>query len=80
LNANELNLIRPERFVSGETPVRAMVRYRANPARAFAAIGDGDTLRLRFDDPQRAVSPGQLVALLDAATHEVLGAATIASS
>ena len=80
LNANELNLIRPERFVSGETPVRAMVRYRANPARAFAAIADGDTLRLRFDDPQRAVSPGQLVALLDVATDEVLGAATIASS
>ena len=79
LDADELNLIRPERF-DGETPVRAMIRYRAAPARAVATVGDDGSLRLRFDEPQRAVAPGQLVALLDAATDEVLGAATILST
>jgi tRNA-uridine 2-sulfurtransferase len=76
LRADELNLIRPERF-SGETLVRAMIRYRAAPASAVATVGDDGSLRLRFDEPQRAVAPGQLVALLDPATDEVLGAATI---
>jgi tRNA U34 2-thiouridine synthase MnmA/TrmU len=46
------------------------------PARAAAMVRDGQ-LHLRFDEPQRAVAPGQLVALLDPATDEVLGAATI---
>lgn len=75
LEAGELNLIRAERF-SGETPVRAMIRYHAAPARAVATIRD-ERLHLRFDAPQRAIAPGQLVALLDPATDEVLGAATI---
>jgi tRNA-specific 2-thiouridylase len=77
LHAGELNLIRPERFASEETPVRAMIRYRAAPAPAFATIADAGRLRLRFEKAQRAVSPGQLVALLDATTDEVLAAATI---
>ncbi len=76
LEADALNLIRPERFASDETAVRAMIRYRAAPAPAVATV-DGDRLRLRFERPQRAISPGQLVALLDPATDEVLGAATI---
>ncbi|MGA8577005.1 MAG: tRNA 2-thiouridine(34) synthase MnmA [Candidatus Cybelea sp.] len=79
LAANEVNLIAPERFGGNETPVRAMVRYRATPATAFAAVRDGE-LRLRFEKPQRAVTPGQLVALLDPATEEVLGAATITAA
>ena len=79
LMAGELNMIRPERFSRDATPVRAMIRYRAAPAPALATIcGDG-TLSLRFERPQRAISPGQLVALLDPATDEVLGAATIAT-
>jgi tRNA-specific 2-thiouridylase len=80
LVANELNLIRPERFAGTETPVRAMIRYRAAPARASATIGENATLRLRFERPQRAVSPGQLVALLDTNSDEVLAAATITLS
>ncbi|MEO6836127.1 MAG: tRNA 2-thiouridine(34) synthase MnmA [Candidatus Tumulicola sp.] len=77
VKADALNLIRPEHFNAGETTVLAMVRYRANPARAHARVGAGGTLELRFDDPQRAVAPGQLVALLDLHGSEVLGAATI---
>ncbi len=80
LSANELNLIRPERFRGGEAAVRAMIRYRATPVAALATIEDGGTLNLRFEQPQRAVTPGQLVALLDPTTDEVFGAATIATS
>ena len=77
LVADELNLIRPERFDAGTTLVRAMTRYRspAVPARATVA-GDG-TLTLVFEQPQRAVAPGQLVALFDPGDDEVLGAGTI---
>lgn len=78
LQANEVNLIRPERFAGAdEVPVRAMIRYRATPARALASIDGDGVLRLRFEEAQRAVSPGQLVALLDRETDEVLGGATI---
>jgi tRNA-specific 2-thiouridylase len=80
LHADELNLIRPERFANGETAVLAMVRYRATPARAVANVGDDGTLALRFERAQRAIAPGQLVALLDLDGSEVLGAATILMS
>lgn len=77
VQADALNLIRPERFADGETSVLAMIRYRATPARARARSGAGGTLTLRFDEPQRAIAPGQLVALFDLDGREVLGAATI---
>jgi tRNA-specific 2-thiouridylase len=76
LIADELNLIRPERFVAERTPVLSMVRYRATPARALASVR-ASVLELEFEEPLRAVSPGQLVALFDDAGEEVLGAATI---
>jgi tRNA-specific 2-thiouridylase len=78
LVADRLNLIRPERFGADGTPVRAMIRYRATPVSARATVM-GDRLALRFAKPQRAVAPGQLVALLDEDGEEVLGAATIES-
>jgi tRNA-specific 2-thiouridylase len=79
LVADEVNLIRPERFEAGDVPVRAMVRYRATPARALATLGADGLLRLRFEDAQRAISPGQLVALIDPTSDEVLAAATISN-
>ncbi len=78
LVADEVNLIRPERFAKSQ-PVLAMVRYRATPAPAIAHV-EAEELHLRFDEPLRAVTPGQLVALLDSAGEEVLGAATIRSA
>jgi len=78
LVAREVSLIRPERLRERQTPVRAMIRYRAAPVAAQASI-DGDRLELAFEAPQRAVAPGQLVALLDCGTDEVLGGATIAA-
>ncbi|MGZ3507395.1 MAG: tRNA 2-thiouridine(34) synthase MnmA [Vulcanimicrobiaceae bacterium] len=80
LRANELNLIRPECFRGRETPVLAMVRYRAMPTPARANLNDDGTLDLAFDEPQRAVAPGQLVALFDEGNEEVLGAATITAA
>ncbi len=79
LTANEVNLIRPERFATGPISVLAMVRYRARPAEALASY-DGDMLTLRFAEPQRAITPGQLVAAYDLDGREVLGAATIRSA
>ena len=79
LIANEVNLIRPERFADGRAPVLAMVRYRSTPVPALASVR-GDSLELEFERPQRAVSPGQLVALFDRESEEVLGAATISAA
>jgi tRNA-specific 2-thiouridylase len=77
LVADEVNLIRPERFGGGRARVLAMTRYRAKLVAATALLADGETLRLEFDAPHRAVTPGQLVALFDSAGVEVIGAATI---
>ena len=79
LLANEVNLIRADRFKNDRTPVLAMIRYRATPVAALASVR-GDTLEVEFERPQRAVSPGQLVALFDRDTEEVLGAATISAA
>jgi tRNA-specific 2-thiouridylase len=78
LVASEVNLIRPERFAAGPVRVRAMTRYRAplNGALAEYDAAAGE-LRLRFESPERAVAPGQLVALYAESGDEVLGAATI---
>jgi tRNA-uridine 2-sulfurtransferase len=76
LVADEVNLIRPERFAGGATEVLAMTRYRSVPVAARATL-EGETLRLAFEGLHRSVTPGQLVALFDPAGDEVLGAATI---
>jgi tRNA-specific 2-thiouridylase len=77
LIADELNLIRPGRLAGGATRVLAMTRYRAKPVPATAAVADDASLRLDFDEPHAAVTPGQLVALLDLEGSEVLAGATI---
>jgi len=79
LVATEVNLIRPDRFTADRVPVLAMVRYRATPVAAYATV-QGDTLEVEFEKPQRAVSPGQLVALFDRDSEEVLGGATISAA
>ena len=77
LSADEVNVIRPERFSAGPVRVRAMVRYRAAPAPAQATLRADGILEVAFAAVQRAVTPGQLVALFDEDSDEVLGAATI---
>ena len=76
LIADEVNVIRPERFAAGPTRVLAMTRYRSIPVPATASVAAG-AVRIDFDASHAAVSPGQLVALLDPDDGEVLGGATI---
>lgn len=59
---------------SGETRVDARIRYRA-PAMPAALIVSGETAEVRFDSPQRAVTPGQAVVFYD--TERVIGGGTI---
>ena len=77
LLADEVNLIHPGHFAQPNAHVLAMVRYRSTPAQATATVLPDGSLEMHFAQPQRAVSPGQLVAMFDAAGDEVLGAATI---
>ena len=78
LVADAVNLIRPERFAQGPVRVRAMTRYRSPLGFAEATVDvPARELSLRFEQPERAIAPGQLVALYDACSDEVLGAATI---
>ena len=76
LRADEVNLIRDEGFTEGRD-VDAMIRYRSKPARARATREPDGSLSLDFSEPQRAIAPGQLVALFAPDGDEVLGAATI---
>jgi tRNA-specific 2-thiouridylase len=76
LLADEVNLIRPEFFNGEVTSVRAMTRYRSQPIAAQATLRDG-MLQLAFSGLQRAVTPGQLVALYATDSDEVVAAATI---
>ncbi|MBR3894013.1 MAG: tRNA 2-thiouridine(34) synthase MnmA [Clostridia bacterium] len=64
LTAHAVNLIAIERF---DAPIRVQVkvRYAANPAWATVEQTDADRIRLCFDEPQRAICPGQSVVLYD---------------
>ncbi len=53
----------------------AKTRYRQPDQACTVVAGDGDTIEVRFDTPQRAVTPGQYVVLYDGA--RCLGGATI---
>jgi tRNA-uridine 2-sulfurtransferase len=81
LVASDVNLIRPEQFSGEAVRVRAMTRYRA-PLNAADATYDSrrGELTLAFETPERAIAPGQLVALYAAGSDEVLASATIQSS
>ena len=67
LTAHAINLIALD---SIPTPMRvqAKVRYNATPAPATVEQTSPTTFTLRFDTPQRAISPGQSVVLYDGPT------------
>ncbi len=77
LIAKDINLISVERLTE---PVRvaAKIRYRQQEQPATAVQLDDDTLSVRFDRPQRAVTAGQSVVLYDRDT--VIGGGTIVSA
>ncbi len=74
LTARHINLIALEQIPS---PIRveAKIRYSAPPASAILEQTDTDAIRLVFDTPQRAISPGQSVVFYDGDT--VLGGGII---
>jgi tRNA-specific 2-thiouridylase len=69
------------RWIGGEPPepgtrVEAKTRYRAEPAAAVVVEAAGDRAVLRFTARQRAVTPGQAVAVYSG--EDVLGGGTVA--
>ena len=68
------------RWISGEAPqeairCKAKLRYRQPERWTRAEPADGGIVRLTFDEPQRAVTPGQAAVLYDGDT--VLGGGVI---
>jgi tRNA-specific 2-thiouridylase len=57
------------------SPIRVRIRYRHDPVAAKIERLAGDTVRVRFDVPQRAVAPGQAAVFYRG--DEVLGGAWI---
>lgn len=74
LTANDLNLIALPRL---DAPIRmkAKVRYRQQEQPCVVEQTGEDTIRVTFDQPQRAITPGQAVVLYDG--DVVVGGATI---
>lgn len=58
----------------GELEAEVKIRYRGSPARAIVS-SNGDGVIVRFRDPQRAITPGQLAVFYQ--SDEVLGGAWI---
>ncbi len=74
LTANRLNLIPCERL-DGPVRLRARIRYRMAEQPCTVEQTGEDTIRLTFDQPQRAITPGQTVVFYDG--DLVVGAAAI---
>lgn len=71
----------PAHWIAGVAPnlplrCAAQVRYRQPPQVCEVGAHEGDTLSVRFEKPQRAVTPGQYVVFYDG--EECLGGAVIA--
>ena len=67
LDADRINLIAPEKL---DAPIRARVkiRYAHTPAMATVTQTGADSLHVEFDEPQRAVAPGQSAVVYDGDT------------
>ena len=62
--AGQINLIACDRLDT-PTRVQAKARYRHEATPATVIQTDNDTLKITFDLPVRAISPGQSVVLYD---------------
>ena len=74
LTAKDINLISVP-TIDKPLRLKAKVRYRQPEQWATVTQTDADTLKIQFDEPQRAVTKGQAVVLYDGDT--VVGGATI---
>ena len=64
LHASGINLISVAE-IREPMRVTAKIRHRHEPAEAIAVQTADDELRMTFDEPQRAITPGQAVVLYD---------------
>ncbi|MBA1336874.1 MAG: tRNA-specific 2-thiouridylase MnmA [Firmicutes bacterium] len=60
LIAAEINLISME-TLTRPIEVSAKIRYSAKPAKAVISPSENDTIKVEFERPQRAITPGQAV-------------------
>ncbi len=74
LVADRINLISTDR-IRGEMRVKARIRYRHKEQNATVIQNGEDRLEVFFDEPQRAITPGQAVVLYD--RDVVVGGGTI---
>jgi tRNA-specific 2-thiouridylase len=74
LIASDLNFISIDRPVDGMR-VAAKIRYSAKEAPASVYVLDNDRVKVVFDEPQRAITPGQAVVFYDG--DVVVGGGTI---
>lgn len=64
VSAGDIHLTSVDDLLPGSR-VQARIRSRAEPADAVVESFDGESLLVRFDRPQRAVTPGQALVLYD---------------
>ena len=76
LDAEDVNWLAPP--PTRATRLRAQIRYRSPAAAAELVPGPGRTARVHFDEPQRAIAPGQSVVFYDG--DRLLGGGTIAAA
>ena len=74
LTASDINLITVDR-IDGEMRVTAKVRYKHTEQPATVTQLDDNTIKVVFDEPQRAITKGQAVVLYDG--DYVVGGGTI---
>jgi len=70
--ATDINLIAAEK-ITAPIKVQAKIRYSHQPQPATLWQLDEDTIRIQFDTPQRAITPGQAVVAYDGDTVVVGG-------
>lgn len=70
LTARDFNWISIPKPSPGDEPIRATVRtrYHGKEAEALATVNESGTVTIRFNEPQRAISPGQAAVLYDGDT------------
>lgn len=74
LTANDINLIPVDR-IKEPLHLKAKIRYRQAEQWAWVTQTDDDTIKVEFDEPQRAITKGQAVVLYDG--DIVVGGGTI---
>ena len=73
-DVGKINIINPD-FRERQFDCHVKIRYRHDPASAKVSFIDDETAEVTFDQPQRAITPGQSAAFYDG--EEVLGGGVI---